>query len=418
MKLNKKTFIFAISSLLLIIFGIFIFLFYNSSSKVIKIAFYKIPNEQQLIIKNLLINSVKENKKNEFKFLELNNNLDIIPQAKKTDILFTNMGYSANKAVDSISKSKIDDTFFDSKIIAGTSISNAEFSLSTYCSTKNKISQVPLFFDGMEMLISIQSLSETKTEAISSWSDIEKLAKNTKSVASGIAFAGGDADTLLAVISVLIEAFDGKEKYNSLIEKIKTYDGSMESLLETLLIQDETFHDAMQRLTNWTQKGIFNAELLDKTNEELIYIIEHYKTAIIFMPLSEHRKLSNNTAKFLTTLPIHSNETAFYFPSIMALNTRAAMTPSVAMISMSKNKNAKEAVTFLVGSDAQEKLAFKTGLAPFIANCKIPDIQSDDLRFWIAATSSPCIPMGLAAFDDDIKKQNFAKAIRDWIKNK
>ena len=150
-------------------------------------------------------------------------------------------------------------------------------------------------------------------------------------------------------------------------------------------------------------------------SKDFLDVVRQYKTGIIFMPLSEHRKLSNHIATTLTSLPIFTNKTNFYYPSMRPLNTRSAIIDSVSMISMSSKKNAKDSVNFLLKEEAQETLAFKTGLAPFLANCKIPDMQSDDFRFWIAATSTPSVSLGHAAFDNDSKKEEFAAEIRNWI---
>lgn len=414
MKLNRKKIIMITAAVILLGLGIAVPLLCRSSATV-KVAFYKIPQEQEELIKSLIIDSQTADEKIQIKFLEDDDTKDIVTHSKKADILFTKMGLAADRSVESIPKKKIRNTLFDSSIIAGTSISAAEFALNTAGSKDGKVSQIPLFFDGYEMLISIQALGETKTEAITSWTDIETFASKAKSAASGIAFAAGDADTLLGVISVVTEAFDGKEKYNSVIEKIRAYDGPMPNLFETLLQEDDAFHDTMERILSWKKKGIFNTELLKISKEDFFTIVERYRTAIIIMPLSDHRKLSMSTAKYMTTLPIHSNETNFYFPSMRPLNTRSAMTSAVAMIPMTTSSNAKDAVKFLLGTDAQENIAFRTGLAPFLANCKIPDMQSDDLRFWIAATSEPSIPMEHAAFDDEKKKEEFAQAVRDYI---
>ncbi|WP_407396432.1 hypothetical protein [Treponema sp.] len=409
MNLSKKTIIISLAGLILLLGGIIAFLLCRTSPNTVKIAFHKIPQEQEEIIRSILIGSVDDNGKTSFKFF------DKTEQPKKADIVFTQMGLSADRLIESIPENNRNKIFFDAEIISNTSMSAAEFALNSKGSGNKKVSQVPLYFDGYELLISIQALSETKTEYVSSWTEIEDLASKAKTSASGITFAGGDADTLLAVISAITESFDGKEKYNAIIERIKEYDGPMENLMETLLIEDESFHDAIYRISAWKKKGLINPEILSKTNEDILKVIELYKTAIIIMPLSEHRKLPISIAKYLTTLPIHSNETNFYFPSMRPLNTRSLIAPAVAMISLSKSKEAKKAVGHLMSQEAQEVIAFKTGLAPFLANSKIPDIQSDDLRFWIAATSEPSLPIGAAAFSDEKKKEDFAEAIRKFI---
>lgn len=417
MKLNKKITAIGAAAFILIGIGITVSMLCLSSSKTVKIAFHGISSDQEMILKDLIAGHSKENDKVEFKFLELNGNTETLPQLKKADIVFTHMGLEADRLVDSIPEGKRKSVYFDSSVISGTSISAAEFAMTTKGSGEKKVSQVPLVFDGYELLLSTQALKETKTSSISSWTDVENFALKAKSVFSGIAFAGGDADSLLGVLSSLIESFDGKEKYCNLIEKIGSHEGTAETLIAALLEEDDAFHDAMHRLLSWKKKGILKTSILDKNKDELSLILDRYKNAVVIMPLSETRRLSQDTVKYLTTLPIFSNENNFYFPSMRPLNTRAVMSSVLAMICLSEKSYARDSVNFLLGVDAQERLAFGTGLAPMLANSKIPDIQSDDLRFWIAATSAPVISMGQAAFDSEQKKEDFANAVREWIRN-
>ena len=63
----------------------------------------------------------------------------------------------------------------------------------------------------------------------------------------------------------------------------------------------------------------------------------------------------------------------------------------------------------------QEDIARKTGLAPSLAVCRTPDIQSDDLRYWIAASSGSVAPLGEASFNNSKKKEIFAECLRNFI---
>lgn len=413
MKLNKKTII-IISIFCLLAAGIIFTAILIHKSKTIKFAFYRVPEDQGKIIRTLVEENFKKEDK-PYKFIEFNDEINLISQARKADILFTSMGLAADKAVESIPEKNKPEVLFNLSMLEGTSISVANFTMETKSSSKERISQIPLFFDGYEMLISIPSLVETKTSLLNSWNNIENFASKCKSAVSPISFAGGNSDTLLAVTGIIVESFDGKEKYNSIIKKIKSHSGSQQELFEKLISEDESFHDALKRIAGWKNKELLKKDFLKMNSKDFLDVVRQYKTGIIFMPLSEHRKLSNDIAKTLTSLPIFTNETNFYYPSMRPLNTRSAIIDSVSMISMSSKKNAKDSVNFLLKEEAQETLAFKTGLAPFLANCKIPDMQSDDFRFWIAATSTPSVSLGHAAFDNDSKKEEFAAEIRNWI---
>ena len=56
---------------------------------------------------------------------------------------------------------------------------------------------------------------------------------------------------------------------------------------------------------------------------------------------------------------------------------------------MIKSKDAETLVSHLVQKEYQEDLSRASGLAPVLAQCRTPDKQADDARYWIAATTAP-----------------------------
>ena len=49
------------------------------------------------------------------------------------------------------------------------------------------------------------------------------------------------------------------------------------------------------------------------------------------------------------------------------------------------------------------------------ARCHVPDIYSDDVRFWIAASQVPTTPLGDSAFTSQQKKEAVADCLRNYI---
>ena len=64
----------------------------------------------------------------------------------------------------------------------------------------------------------------------------------------------------------------------------------------------------------------------------------------------------------------------------------------------------------------QAKLAFDTGLAPVNSQCHSPDIQSDDVRFFVAATNAPITPLNQAAFADKKEMEAFTQELKAFVK--
>lgn len=395
------------------------FMFRTRGANKFTVLFYRIPDSMQGHISGILAKEKNDRGEPiEFNFVNAENEAQLALGLKKADLVFTLMGKEADNIVASIPEKNFSSSLFDSKTIGSASISAATVALESPFSGNKKVSQIPILFDGYEMLLSKPTMEYTNTNRIASWLDIENFAEKAKdSCPAPIVFAGGDDDILLGVLSVIIEALEGKETHHNLIKTILTAGGDMKELVKKLSQEDQPLEEVMKRFARWKKNKIFTTDILNMNCEEVRLLLERHTSAVSILPLSEHRKIAPGAVKYLTTIPIHTSEMDFYFPSMRALNTRAVISPMVCMISRTPNSTLKNAAKALVQEENQEFLARSSGLAPLLANCKIPDMQSDDIRFWIAASSKPEIPLGLAAFDNEKKKHQFAQAIRQYISN-
>ena len=70
----------------------------------------------------------------------------------------------------------------------------------------------------------------------------------------------------------------------------------------------------------------------------------------------------------------------------------------------------------MLSSGFQADLAFGSGLAPVDAQCQPPDILSDDVRFFVAATNAPLTPLDQAAFSNEKAMEAFVQELKTFIK--
>ena len=124
------------------------------------------------------------------------------------------------------------------------------------------------------------------------------------------------------------------------------------------------------------------------------------------MTLSEHRTFDRN---------IISQYSSTFLPATEKDINRAFSSPVIMAVSLSKDKVARNAIEKLA-NELQTSLSMKTGLAPVQANANVPDIQADDLRYWIAASSAPLPALSDALFTTKQQKAAFADAIRTVLK--
>ena len=84
---------------------------------------------------------------------------------------------------------------------------------------------------------------------------------------------------------------------------------------------------------------------------------------------------------------------------------------------MYKSAQSEKLLTALVSKAQQEQLSQATGTAPVLKQSRTPDKQSDDARFWIAATTVPLAGLSNEVFLTKEAKITLAAEIAAKIKN-
>ena len=408
-KINRKTFI--ISCAIGAILGTILFAAIKNAlaPTSVKIAFYDLSENQ--------IEAIKEESK-KFTERKISYTFETIdsessPAKTNADLIFMNMGAMANEMSESIPAKKRKATHLNSKVLSGASISAAKKAVVD----SNKIVQVPLLFDGYEILLSTESLRKTNTQTINGWNEFEAYAqKAQESYRMPLVFAGKDADTFLAVITVLTESFGGREDCLRAQEMILNYtDDDYNVLIKNLVSSQGPLNETCRRLKKWINDGILSPEVLRLSKSSVLSLAEHHHMAAFILPLSEHRNFSDEASRKFTTIPILSDEQLTFIPSNRPLNTRSIISPVICAVPMTKNRNVAFFVSHLTSENAQERISNLTGLAPMHARCHVPDVYSDDIRFWIAASEVPLTPLGSSAFTSRQKMEAVANCLRDYI---
>ena len=119
------------------------------------------------------------------------------------------------------------------------------------------------------------------------------------------------------------------------------------------------------------------------------------------------------TKAFFTTLSVHrtydvnavSRFSTIYLPSKNSADLRHFTATTTYAIPLTNNEKVEYIVEQLVTTETQSNLSQTTGLAPVLANCRTPDQQADDARYWVAATNPPLAGLSREAelTDEEIK---------------
>ena len=375
-------------------------------------AFYGISEANQEKIAKVL-QSVAAKKKGRFlpfNIVTLDNSVSLENALKKqkADIVFVYRGKNSDFAAARAVKKH---TTFDIGILKGMTTSVRK----TASIQNEKVAAVPLLLDNYELDVHTEKFQASDVKTLNTLEDLEKLAWITKSsTPSPIIFPGGDNDFLINIFGALVEAvsgksacIEGKAKLEKLIGSGKANYNSYVETLKELFEDGNAYSETYKLLKNWSQKEILPKNIYQINVRDMkIYMQSEIVTAA-FQNLSEHRTFER---------PVISKYTSVYIPAVTETSERNFISPVILGISLSKDKVARSAVEKL-SNEFQSQLSFATGLAPVQASCSVPDVQADDVRYWVAASDEPLPALADWIFTTKGQKNVFAEALRNLLRS-
>lgn len=408
-KLTFKNIIFGISTLIILIL-ISAFSILSISNKKPVAAFYGIPASTQKNIEAILqtTHTRKNTKSLPYEIITLNHDLPLsaaLKKSKSVDLLFINDGLQADEAAKIAEKRK---SGFDKNILFGMSSTTIKASKIG----KKRINAIPVLTNHYEIDVKIDDFKNSKVKNVNYFSDLEMVANKLKSKDySPVLFAAGDDYTMINIVGALTEALSGKDAWKSAVNKIIEFNKTNKSndygkLISELTEKDGEFFEAISLLESWKNQKLFPKNISVFLNSDVNVYMNMNKSSIVFMSLSEHRECNIDTI---------SNYTSIYYPFKEKYKERSLTGPVIFAVPLTNNKISKKSIS-LFANHLQTNLATKTGLAPVQKNCGTPDKQSDDARFWIAASEEVLPTLSDAAFTTKNQRHKFAEELRSFIK--
>ena len=150
--------------------------------------------------------------------------------------------------------------------------------------------------------------------------------------------------------------------------------------------------DNIQRLI---QKGIIDKSVLQFQKGSSVSLTENNSSAALILKLSDHRKINHSVIRNYKTI---------YCPSSPDNFKRKFAAPEIALLCLKKSKKnillAQKLIQF-----GQTEISTNGGLSPVDKNSTPSDLQADDVRYWIAASSGPLLPLSCAIPEDKFKEE-------------
>lgn len=387
----KLTVIIAVAALILILGAAFTAI--GIASYKPTIAFYNVSEKVQSAILSEMktLNVGKKGKPVEYNVVVLNGDRPLSSQkeAGKAKMIFASADYDvleySKKAV-SLNSSLLDGTPSTTRLTANMK--------------DDKLFTVPLLYDFYQIDVDYQAFKDSSVKNINTWNDLMAFFKETATREfKPFVFSGSDPAELLNFLGCMTEASCGsavlKETEDKLYSEYKK--GNTEELIkvfETLLEDESALKPAIDAMRVLVEEKLINDSAFSFGKEDTLFFMSHYLCNSGILPLSEHRKIDYSAVNSYTSI---------YVPSTGSDSSRSFAAPTVCVLSQSKKDYVINTINLLATS-RQSSLSTKSGLAPVQASCSVPDKQADDVRFWLAASNGPDMPLSGAIPDKDVRK--------------
>ncbi|MBQ9205547.1 MAG: extracellular solute-binding protein [Treponema sp.] len=402
--MKKKIVIVAAIALavVLIVGGVLLF----TPSKNFTVAFYKIDDKQRQGITDV-INKIAEDSKFSISYIQYDSEKSLnsqLPLTKKPSVLITTAGHGAESAVSKVSKK----VSIPSEITQGMTSSMR----SALKSVDNRIIAVPFLSSHLEIDVDLTEFRNSTITQINTWNDVEKFMREQKRKKdSPMIFAGGNPDFLLDFAGAFAESLDGVSSYQAAAKILKQNENSFNAVKVAVALCDEPdspLATTIKQLKSWYRLGFIHPGVFSLQKNDVEAFASSRLASILSMSLETHRDFAQNTI---------SRYSSVYFPSEHGANSRIFTGKTYYAVQMAKSESAQKLISALLSTEIQETLSRATGVAPVLAQCRTPDKQADDARYWIAATTAPLAGLSNEIYLSKADKSALAAEIAARIRN-
>lgn len=215
--------------------------------------------------------------------------------------------------------------------------------------------------------------------------------------------AGKDDFTLISFVGTMYEALFGAQAYSNLVNSIST---SISATNDSCTLPSELL-PLLDTIKELQSSGLIHPKwTVAKENDINNFMADHLISAVC-QTLSTHR-----TQNLLLVMHYDSS----YFPAADTSIIHGVIAPEVCGLALKDKNSEVEILCNLIDINVQQRLTDATQLAPVNARTPAYDMQSDDVRFWAAASPAGPLPdLATAAFSNPKDKEKLAQLIRDYL---
>ncbi len=264
---------------------------------------------------------------------------------------------------------------------------------------------LPILLDTVELAWNVRLLSQKGFGKPATLGELESSGRAVKRATTWpLICAGAEDADLSQFIGAIVEAAGGSKALDRLTEMIEA-GKKIEDIAE-----DPLTGPGLGMITRWRREGLLHPEWLAVDGKTLEALMAGDAVAFVFMPLSRHRSIAQNT--------IEKYDGAFV-PAAENRRDRAFIAPATVAVRIAGKREESDTdalFSSLVSAPVQKALAASTGLAPVNSSAETRDIQAANARLWAAASSGPRPDPLSAALPDPQARKAFAGELREWLR--
>ncbi len=351
------------------------------------VSFYNIDARTQAAITKQIQQIQNGNRKKEFRTVTLDSSVPLSAQKKiwrKTGIIFAALDYDCEAMFRSDRKI----SGLPASVLGGMPTTT----VNSVPSSGGTVPFVPLLYDFYQVDVNYPVFVSSRIDNINVWDDFISFAEKSKlRVSVPLVFPGRNHSEFLNIFGMITEATSGyralaeiqSQLYNAFTEDKKNRNQS-----ENTAVTEKVYEFAEKNTAFRKTAGIIRFMRKEKLVPENIrdfpltdmkFFMDQNLPAAAFIKLSEHRSMDRSALE---------NFKSVYCPGTELTAARKFPAAMICAAAVKKDKRTAEIIRQLASS-GQTALALESGLAPVQKNCRIPDKQADDVRYWLAASDGP-----------------------------
>ena len=381
-----------------------------------RVYFYDINKSSQKVIEKIILETPTVKKRRiKFEVLDSSVPLSSLIESKKlhkASLIFANNNYDVldvvNNPTDFYKKMNVQNLSVE--FLDGMPQSIVEHTKNMTLNSTSEgdfVKFLPILYDFYQVDVHFPLFQKSNVKNINIWKDLVNSAANsTKNCSSPVLININNQIEYINILGMISEALSSPTEYEVMTKNLyAAYKNGSEALqteLENLLTSDSALKKAVDAVNYLISKKFISSTAITFSDDDIQFYVDNQLSLFYFTKLSKHRQIERT---------IINNYKSIYCPGATTTSTRKFSAPEIGVFCVKEKKYTKDVLLNLVRT-RQTELCTESGLAPVQKNCIVPDLQADDVRYWLAASNGPTLPLA-AALPTTEAKEIFVKACKE-----